>query len=65
LWFRVARQIDAPPGECVGDSGACSAGDDIAAVQRSDGAGLVRQKIAALSDGERRLLREPLAETPA
>src|SRR5262249_32435092 len=39
--------------------------DEIAAVQRSGGAALVRQKLAALSEGERRVLREALAEAPS
>jgi hypothetical protein len=36
--------------------------DEIAAVQRKGGAALVREKIAGLSEGERRVLREALAE---
>ena len=39
--------------------------DEIAVVQRSGGAALVRQKLAGLSEGERRVLREALAETQA
>jgi hypothetical protein len=39
--------------------------DEIAAVKRKGGKALVREKIAALSAGERRALREALAEAPA
>jgi hypothetical protein len=38
--------------------------DEIAAMQRDGGAALVREKIAALSAGERRVLREALAAAP-
>jgi hypothetical protein len=34
--------------------------DELAAVQRNGGAALVRDKLASLSDGERRVLREAL-----
>jgi hypothetical protein len=36
--------------------------DEIAAAQRSGGKGLLREKLAALSDGEQRVLREALDE---
>ena len=36
--------------------------DEIAEVQRSGGEELVREKLAALSAGERRVLREALLE---
>jgi hypothetical protein len=36
--------------------------DEIAAARRSGGAALVRQKLAALSEGERRVLRDALLE---
>jgi hypothetical protein len=39
--------------------------DEIAAVQRSGGAALVRQKLAGLSEDERWALREALAERPS
>jgi hypothetical protein len=39
--------------------------DEIAAVKREGGGALVRQKVAALSDGERRVLRDALLESPA
>jgi hypothetical protein len=34
--------------------------EEIAAVQRSGGKALLREKLAALSEGERRVLRETL-----
>ena len=36
--------------------------DQISAIQRNGGKALVRERLAALSDGERRLLREALSE---
>jgi hypothetical protein len=39
--------------------------DEIAAVQRSGGEALVRAKLAALTEGERRLLRDALLELDA
>src|SRR5262249_2334566 len=36
--------------------------DEIAAAEREGGKALVREKLAALSDGERRVLREALLE---
>jgi hypothetical protein len=39
--------------------------DEIAAVQHSGGAALVREKLLALSDGERRVLRDALLELDA
>jgi hypothetical protein len=39
--------------------------DEIAAVQRSGGDALLRAKLAALTDGERRLLREALEPATA
>jgi hypothetical protein len=39
--------------------------DELAAVQRRGGEALLREKLAALSAGERRVLREALAELPA
>jgi hypothetical protein len=38
--------------------------EQIAAVQRGGGAALVREKIAALSEGERHVLRDALTEAP-
>jgi hypothetical protein len=35
--------------------------DEVAAMQRVGGEALVREKLAALSEGERRVLREALA----
>jgi hypothetical protein len=37
--------------------------DEIAAAQRDGSDALVRAKVAALSEGERRVLRKALAET--
>jgi hypothetical protein len=39
--------------------------DELRAVQRNGGPALVRERLAGLSEGERRLLREALAELPA
>jgi hypothetical protein len=39
--------------------------DEIAAVTRSGGEEMVRDKVAALSEGERRILRDALAEVGA
>ena len=39
--------------------------DELAAVQRSGGAAALRERVSALSTGERRVLREALAETAA
>jgi hypothetical protein len=36
--------------------------DELAALQRDGGEALVRERVAALSEGERRILREALAE---
>jgi hypothetical protein len=38
--------------------------DEIAAIQRTDGAAFMRERVAALSEGERRVLREALAAAP-
>jgi hypothetical protein len=38
--------------------------DEIAAIQRTGGAALVRARVAALSEGERHVLREALAAAP-
>jgi hypothetical protein len=39
--------------------------DEIAAVQRRGGEALVREKLLALSEGERRVLRDALLELDA
>jgi hypothetical protein len=38
--------------------------DEIAAIQRTGGAAFVRERVTALSEGERRVLREALAAAP-
>jgi hypothetical protein len=39
--------------------------DDLIALQRQGGEALLRERVAALSEGERRVLREALAEGAA
>jgi len=41
---------------------AATCADELAVAVRDGGASLLRQKLAALSDGERRVLRDALAE---